>query len=569
MSSARTGIVLIAAFFFACGGTNSGDTTQKTTAISHALSVVVSGGGSVSSKPAGIDCGATCSASFDAGTAVTLTASAKTGNTFTGWSGACSGTGACPVTMSDSESVTATFAVQRVQLSWTSTDDGSGRSSLSASPQGTSCGNNCFTYDFGAQVTLTANAATGFAAAPSGGGCTGAGPCTLTLTADTAVTAVFSLIKVRLFTPANGGNGSGDVALTPAGTSCGTDCHELDYGTHVAIDGQPATGSVFTTFSGAGCGETTPCQVVVTDPATTVTATFTLLKISFFLEPINGTVTLDPPGTLACTGSCAVFLFDYGTQVTVTAAPNPNFVLSRFALCGGALSCTVTATVNNTVVQPVFQQRLVAVHVDLLGRGVGTVRGLACTSTACDGTIAAGSSLTLVPSTLTGFSKWSGGGCSGLGPCTFGSVTADIATAAVFDNRGIFLEADDVIGTLWRFDPSNFLTQLGGSLLGQTGDLAWDPVQRVLYFTNGLTGNDAGLLTLDPFTGEQLTLGATGVDNLRRCTRRTWPTCGACWASGIATPSAPSGRPRYARWCRRNGRRLSRWQNGRSRCTAS
>ena len=52
------------------------------------------GGGTVSSTPAGIDCGPTCSASFDDGTSVTLTATANANATFTGWSGAgCSGPG--------------------------------------------------------------------------------------------------------------------------------------------------------------------------------------------------------------------------------------------------------------------------------------------------------------------------------------------------------------------------------------------------------------------------------------------------------------------------------------------
>jgi hypothetical protein len=45
------------------------------------------GSGLVSSRPAGIQCGATCSASFDAGTSVTLTATPSRGSVFAGWSG--------------------------------------------------------------------------------------------------------------------------------------------------------------------------------------------------------------------------------------------------------------------------------------------------------------------------------------------------------------------------------------------------------------------------------------------------------------------------------------------------
>jgi hypothetical protein len=63
----------------------------------------------VTSVPAGIACGATCNAGFLSGTPVTLTAAPATGSTFTGWSGACSGTGACVVTMDSAKAVTANF----------------------------------------------------------------------------------------------------------------------------------------------------------------------------------------------------------------------------------------------------------------------------------------------------------------------------------------------------------------------------------------------------------------------------------------------------------------------------
>jgi hypothetical protein len=68
------------------------------------------GRGSVTSSPAGIDCGASCSASFANGTDVTLTATVAAGTTFAGWSGDCSGRGTCTLTMSADHSVTATFS---------------------------------------------------------------------------------------------------------------------------------------------------------------------------------------------------------------------------------------------------------------------------------------------------------------------------------------------------------------------------------------------------------------------------------------------------------------------------
>jgi Divergent InlB B-repeat domain len=76
------------------------------------LTVVLagSGSGSVSSAPSGIDCGLVCSAEFEEGKDVTLTATPASGSTFAGWSGGgCSGTGPCQLALSAATSVTATF----------------------------------------------------------------------------------------------------------------------------------------------------------------------------------------------------------------------------------------------------------------------------------------------------------------------------------------------------------------------------------------------------------------------------------------------------------------------------
>jgi outer membrane lipoprotein-sorting protein len=67
------------------------------------------GTGTVTSSPAGINCGSDCSETYNTGTVVALTASPDTNSTFAGWSGGCSGTGTCTVTMNAAKTVTATF----------------------------------------------------------------------------------------------------------------------------------------------------------------------------------------------------------------------------------------------------------------------------------------------------------------------------------------------------------------------------------------------------------------------------------------------------------------------------
>ena len=73
------------------------------------LTINKTGDGTVTSTPAGIDCGATCAAEFEKGAAVTLAQSAGDGFQFSGWGGACSGTADCAVTLDAAKTVTAAF----------------------------------------------------------------------------------------------------------------------------------------------------------------------------------------------------------------------------------------------------------------------------------------------------------------------------------------------------------------------------------------------------------------------------------------------------------------------------
>src|SRR5947207_15763190 len=97
-------VMISAALFLAgCQGMvhNSGPFT---------LNVTEAGGGTgaVASNPPGINCPTTCSATFQPGSQVTLTATPDTGFTFTGWSGACTATVCCNVNHDNGASVPAT-----------------------------------------------------------------------------------------------------------------------------------------------------------------------------------------------------------------------------------------------------------------------------------------------------------------------------------------------------------------------------------------------------------------------------------------------------------------------------
>ena len=157
------------------------------------------GSGSVTSSPAAINCGSTCSAIFADGTPVTLTATAQAGSTFIGWSGGgCSGTGTCSFTMNIPTTVTAAFNPALVNLTVTKTGTGSG--TVSSSPSGINCGATCaHSFNSGTIVTLTATAQAGSTFIGwSGGGCSGASTCTITMSAATEVTAAFGTCTYTL-----------------------------------------------------------------------------------------------------------------------------------------------------------------------------------------------------------------------------------------------------------------------------------------------------------------------------------------------------------------------------------
>lgn len=105
---------------------NNAAASSTTTAISAAaadsltVSKAGSGVGTVTSSDDSINCGAKCAGSPASGLTVTLDAVASFGSIFTGWSGACSGTGVCSVTMSSPQTVTAIFlpATSTHQMPW-------------------------------------------------------------------------------------------------------------------------------------------------------------------------------------------------------------------------------------------------------------------------------------------------------------------------------------------------------------------------------------------------------------------------------------------------------------------
>ncbi|MBI3774846.1 MAG: InlB B-repeat-containing protein [Gammaproteobacteria bacterium] len=241
-------------------------------AVSYNLSINPAGGGVVTSSPGGINCGSTCSASYVSGTSVTLIATPATGYAFTGWGGACSGTGSCAVAMNSAQNVAASFVANAVSYNLLVSTTGSG--SITSIPTGINCGSACnASYASGTPVTLTAAPATGYSFTGWNGACSGTSTCVVTMNAASSVGASF-VANVVFYNLSVSTTGSGSITSTPGGINCGSTC-SAGYvsGTAVTLTAVPAASSSFGGWSGACAGSAAACSVSMT-AAQSVTAWF-------------------------------------------------------------------------------------------------------------------------------------------------------------------------------------------------------------------------------------------------------------------------------------------------------
>ncbi len=404
-----------------------------------AVTLAGDGSGTVSSAPSGISCDPNCTSSFEENTSVTLSATPDANVAFDGWSGDCTGTGSCVLSMTENKSVTATFSalVQTLDVAV------SGPGSVTSSPIGVDCPGDCtedFTTD--TSVALSAVAAQGAQFFGWSDDCTGTGACNVVMSQARTVGAEFDFMRTMTMSVTGMGSVTGDEGLVdcPANDCVGT----YRDGTVVTYTATPESGWQFDGWSGdcAGAVGTTCDQLMGSDK----TAAATFSQIGFDLTVAlngggTGSVQSNPAG-IDCPETTCTTSFATGTLVTLTPMLDPGMQFSGWSGdCSGTGSCEVTMDQARSVVA-LIEPADISVSVSLTGSGSGRVEsspeGLDCTES-CSAAFDGGQTITLTATPDNGsfFIGWTGA-CAGQQVCSLFLDEAKTTSAMFSDSPVIF-----------------------------------------------------------------------------------------------------------------------------------
>ena len=383
-----------------------------------------------------------CSATVKNGSVFVLTELANGTSNFTGWSGACSGTGSCVVTMTQNQTVSPTFTAQ--QDGFSVTVNGSGK--ITSSPTGISCANPgppsvcTATFNAGTQVTLTAAPATGFSFNTwSAGPCVGTStnPCVFTIsTSTTNATATFAA-NSYLLTVMRAGNAGGQVQ--GSGISCGpgagiTDCSvNTTFNAPVVLTETPPTGSTGS-FSATpsscvvGSGGTT-CSFNMPAAPETVTVIF---SSSSGPSPVLA-ITKTHAGNFTQGQSGATYTVTVSnaagagpTNGTVTVADTIPTGLTLVSMAGTGWTCATNSCTRSDVLAAGASYPAITVTVNVASNAPASVTNAVSASGGGSATANATDATTIT----TGTGPGNGVATVTPGPFDFGGVPLSVASSA-------------------------------------------------------------------------------------------------------------------------------------------
>ena len=244
-------------------------------------------------------------------------------------------------------------------------------------------------------------------------------------------------------TVGKGGGGAGAIVSSPLGLlRCTEACASsgpllLHPASTVTLVAQPAPGSRFTGWSGAGCTAATAAIEVLMSEARTCTATFEPEQFTLTVSVTGSGSVVSTPGGIDCGADCGESYPSAGS-VTLTAAPAAGFEIGTWTGCDTVSGdqCTVAVVIDRAVGVTFVAAQDFTVVITLGGPAgaIGRVISLAPSNvitcgipfgSTCIWTFAAGTTLVLQPDSATlendRFAGWSG--CDSVGVLFTCSVT--------------------------------------------------------------------------------------------------------------------------------------------------
>lgn len=305
------------------------------------------GAGVVGSSPNAIQCPGTCQTYFVQGTRVHLNATAEEGSVFTGWGGACSGTGACSITLHADAVVQAGFdasAVPTFPVSVVITGLGSG--TVVSDPSGIDCPGVCAApFPQGSTVTLSHAADDHSQYGSWSGSCAGQGPgpCVLTnLGAAASPRIRFDPILREVEVQVLGAGGR--VFSIPGGIDCPGACSaDFASGSSLQLSADPESGSQFLGWGGDCSGEPQPDCVLALSADRQVSASFGAIvpqrRLTVTLTGAGQGRVIADVGGIDCPDQCEHDYLD-GTTLVLDATPEPGSLFAGWGPpCAGTASC--------------------------------------------------------------------------------------------------------------------------------------------------------------------------------------------------------------------------------------
>ncbi len=402
--------------------------------VQYALTVNKTGSGTITST--GISCGTDCTETYTANQSVTLTAAANAGSSFTGWSGACSGTGICIVSMASDKTVTAAFSVNAPTSFTVSPSAGTG-GSISPNIAQTVNTNNTTSFTITPTTGYQIGSVTG-----CGGNLSNNTYTTGAITTACTVTASFTIKTYTIGTAAT----NGTITCTPS---------TVNHGTNSVCGITPNTGYTISEVfvDGSSIGAATNYTFSSVTANHTISASFT-----------PNTYTVTATGGTGGTVTPATQMVNHGNTATIAVTPNTGYHISSVTGCGGTLNgnaYTTSAIITNCSVTASFAADAPNTYAVTPSAGTG---GSISPNTAQ--TVSSGATTSFTIATTTGYQISSVAGCGGTltgNTYTTGAVNANCTVSATFVLKTYTVSA--AAGSGGSMTPSAQTISHGGSAI--------------------------------------------------------------------------------------------------------